>query len=149
MRKSLCRDGIRRLGLVRSQKPAPLPKTVSGSHERLPSISPDRLSTDRGTDSPDPFSRNGRYRRSLDEAKMTYTRAASNPKLGKYICQSLKNFLTHLLMISNPYIMNTSCFLDYKLIKVLKIFHLSSELKFSDTFFHDIQSMHYEHKLFS
>ncbi|XP_022336709.2 uncharacterized protein LOC111132656 isoform X3 [Crassostrea virginica] len=63
--RSTFRDGVRKLGRVRGQRVSPSPLPKARSKERLPSISPDR-----GHDRESPtFSRNGKYRRSFDEAK--------------------------------------------------------------------------------
>ena len=71
------RDGPRRLGVVRGgRKPSPLPRV--SSKERLPSVSPDRHST--GAESPT-FNRNGRFRRSFDEGRLSRNR--NNNKLSK------------------------------------------------------------------
>ena len=63
--RSTFRDGVRKLGRVRGQRVSPSPLPKARSKERLPSISPDQ-----GHDRESPtFSRNGKYRRSFDEAK--------------------------------------------------------------------------------
>ncbi|KAL5007408.1 hypothetical protein ScPMuIL_016214 [Solemya velum] len=78
------RDGtcIRRLGLVRNPKPSPLPKG-SKSHERLPSISPDRMSVDRSNTESPAFTRNSRTRQSFEEksniSKSKYSKLATFP----------------------------------------------------------------------
>lgn len=64
--RSTFRDGVRKLGRVRGQRVSPSPLPKARSKERLPSISPDR-----GQDRESPtFSRNGKYRRSLDEGRI-------------------------------------------------------------------------------
>ncbi|XP_060566033.1 serine-rich adhesin for platelets-like isoform X2 [Ruditapes philippinarum] len=68
--QSHLRDNVRKLGQVRNQqKPTPLPRTKSRSTERLPVISPDRVSSDRNLESPVMFGRNSRLRRSFEDRK--------------------------------------------------------------------------------
>lgn len=73
------REGPRRLGVVRGRKPSPLPRV--NSKERHPSVSPDRLSNG-GRESP-AFNRNGRFRKSFDEGRLSRNRNNSN-KLCKF-----------------------------------------------------------------
>ncbi|XP_021359609.1 uncharacterized protein LOC110454439 [Mizuhopecten yessoensis] len=70
------KDGVRRLGMTRNQYPSPLPK--GKGYQRLPAISPDRMSIDRSQECPSPFNRNSRYRRSLDETTLSYSRNSPN-----------------------------------------------------------------------
>ncbi|XP_069131824.1 uncharacterized protein [Argopecten irradians] len=70
------KEGVRRLGLSRNQQPTPLPK--GKGYQRLPAISPDRMSIDRNQDCPSPFSRNSRFRRSLDETRLSYSGNSPN-----------------------------------------------------------------------
>ncbi|XP_060068251.1 probable serine/threonine-protein kinase DDB_G0282963 [Ylistrum balloti] len=70
------KDGMRRLGMTRNQHPSPLPK--GKGYQRLPAISPDRMSIDRNQDCSSPFTRNSRFRRSLDETRLSYSRNSSN-----------------------------------------------------------------------
>ncbi|XP_052066561.1 uncharacterized protein LOC127706153 isoform X3 [Mytilus californianus] len=72
------KDGPRRLGVVRGgRKPSPLPRV--NSKERHPSVSPDRLSNG-GRESP-AFNRNGRFRKSFDEGRLSRNRNNSNKLL--------------------------------------------------------------------
>ncbi|XP_076113862.1 uncharacterized protein LOC143082178 isoform X1 [Mytilus galloprovincialis] len=71
------KEGPRRLGVVRGRKPSPLPRV--NSKERHPSVSPDRLSNG-GRESP-AFNRNGRFRKSFDEGRLSRNRNNSNKLL--------------------------------------------------------------------
>ena len=73
------RDGVLRHGAMSRQQ-----SNVTQSHvaRKLPAISPDRLSIDRNT--PSPFLRNTRQRRSLDESRLPSARSQNDSGLGMY-----------------------------------------------------------------